>query len=511
MLRIAKKADHRPADPREARKLVSELRAIDAPRALDQVIAWLETLTALPEVRLDRRFDSISIFEEAAMPFEKRITRDYIRSARLQSSQEQRLWATAHDLWHQLGVSYHLCMMEYEASASGAASMRSWAPVMGCRAMRALRHELRWTLLRYGDVEERLWQDAARIYRMAESRDFAREEVAAHSGRNRYSTVEREFVKMLLLAVSSPNSLPPAQLDIAARLAARCAEFVPIETVHRADVTHSFDLGKNAPPQRGRDAQDGSALRYLASAAALPQLERVSKELVHSGGADSAQAAAYDPRMLREVALHLALYWSANPLGRESERHPTMARISVVPGFRGLLDALQGYIGGPFIDDEAESWMAENVSRGGYGAVIAQVKGDWVRVGSLVGIKPESAPVWGVGVIRRMTRDDSRKRHVGIESLTKAAIPVCIAPVGSLGSGSGPDHFPNAAVLGLSLKDSGEVGIIMEAGGFSPRLTMEMVVRGAQYLLTPIGFVQGGDDFDLARYRILRRDAVSPD
>jgi hypothetical protein len=35
---------------------------------------------------------------------------------------------------------------------------------------------------------------------------------------------------------------------------------------------------------------------------------------------------------------------------------------------------------------------------------------------------------------------------------------------------------------------------------------MEMVVRGAPYLLTPIGFVEGGDDFDLARYRILRRD-----
>ena len=508
MLRIAKKADHRPADPRAARKLVSELQAGDAARALEQIIAWLETLTALPEVRLDRRFDSIAIFEEAAMPFEKRITRDYVRSGRLQSSQEQRLWATAHDFWHQLGLSYHLCMMEYEASASGAASMRSWAPVMGCRAMRGLRQELRWTLLRCGQVEARLWQDAARIYRMAESRDFAREEVAAHPGQNKYSSVEREFVKMLLLAVSSPNSLPPAQLDIAARLAARCAEFVPLETVCRPDVTHSFDLGKDAPPQRGRDAQEGSAVRYLASAAALPQLERVSKEMAHSGGMDSVQPTSCDPRVLREVALHLTLYWSANSPGRGSERHPTLARISVVPGFRGLLDALQGYVGGPFIDDEAESWMAENVSRGGYGAVITQVRGDWVRVGSLVGVKPESAPVWGVGVIRRMTRTDSKKRRVGIESLTKGAIPVRIAPAGSLGSGNEADEFPNAAVLGLSLKDTGEVGIIMEAGGFSPRLSMEMIVRGASYLLTPIGFVEGGDDFDHARYRILRRDTA---
>jgi hypothetical protein len=183
-----------------------------------------------------------------------------------------------------------------------------------------------------------------------------------------------------------------------------------------------------------------------------------------------------------------------------------MARISVVPGFQGLLDALQGYVGGPFIDDVAESWMAENVSKSGYGAVIAQVKGDWLRVGGLVGIKPESAPVWGVGVIRRMTRDETKQRHVGIESLTKAAIPVRIVPAGTLADGNTADHFPNAAVLGLSLRSSGESDVIMEAGGFSPRLSMEMVVRGVPYLLTPIGFVEGGDDFDLARYRILRRD-----
>jgi hypothetical protein len=508
MLRIAKKADHRPADPREARKLVSELHAGDATRGLEQIMTWLEILTALPEVRLDRRFDCIAIFEEAALQFEKRITRDYVRSQRLPSIQEQRLWGTGHDFWHQLGIAYHLCLMEYEASATGAASMRAWAPVMGCRAMRALRHELRWTLLRYGDVEPRLWQDAARIYRLAESRDFAREEAKAYPSRNRQSTVEREFVKLLLFAVSSPNSLAPAQLDIAARLAARCAEFVSVETAPRAAITHSFDLGRNAPPQRGHDTQAGSALRYLASGAALPQLERVSKEMGHGGRPDSAQGAGFDPRMLREVALHLALYWSANPPGRGSERHSTLARVSVVPGFRGLLDALQGYVGGPFIDDEAESWTAENVSRGGYGAMIAQVRGDWIRVGSLVGIKPEAAPVWGVGVIRRMTRDDSKKRHVGIESLTKAAIPVRIVPAGSLESDDEPDQFPNAALLGLSLKDSGEVGLIIEAGGFSPRLNMEMVVRGVTYLLTPIGFVEGGDDFDLARYHVLRRDAA---
>jgi hypothetical protein len=36
---------------------------------------------------------------------------------------------------------------------------------------------------------------------------------------------------------------------------------------------------------------------------------------------------------------------------------------------------------------------------------------------------------------------------------------------------------------------------------------MEMVARGVVYALTPVGFVEGGDDFDIARYRIEPREA----
>lgn len=504
MLRLAKKADHRPADPREAKRLVSELPAGDAFRSLEQIIAWLETLTALPEVRLDRRFECIGVFEEAAVPLERRIARDYVRSGRLQSVYEHRLWTAAHDLWHQLAVGYHQCMMEYEAGAAGVASMQGRAPLIGCRAMRVLRKEFKWGLLRYGPVDARRWQEAMRIYRAAEARGFARDEVTVYPWQSWRSSVERELVKMLLLAVSSPNSLPPPQLEIAARLASRCAEFTPLEEVCPAEVTHSIDLAQNRSPQRGRGAADSPTQRYLACGNALPHLERISKIMAQQGAADSGQMGACEPRMVREVAQHLALYWSASPPSRASERHATMARISVVPGLQGLLDALQGYVGGPFIDDVAESWMAENVSKGGYGAVIAQVKGDWLRVGSLVAVKPETAPLWGVGVVRRMTRDEKKQRHVGIESLTKAAIPVRITPAGSQASGSPGDHFPNAAIFGMSLKSAGEIEVVMEAGGFSSRLTMEMVVRGVSYLLTPIGFIEGGDDFDLGRYRIVR-------
>jgi hypothetical protein len=510
MLRIAKRADHRPADPREARKLVSELPSGDPVPSLEQIVVWIETLTGLPEVRLDRRFDSIGVFEEAATLLERRVARDYGRSGRLPAVREQRMWSAAHRLWHQLAVAYQLCMMEYDAGVSGAASLQLRAPVMGCHAMRGLRKEMKWVLLRHGRVDGRVWQEAARIYQVAHARAFARKEVTLHPGQAGRSTVERELVKMLLLAISSPESLPPLQLEIAAHLVSRCAEFVPLELDRNADATHIFDVAADQPPRRASPEDAGTSLRYLGSHGALPHLERISKDLAQQGAADGIAFGGYEPRMVREVAQHLTLYWSAKPPTRESERHPAMARVNVVPAFQGLLDALQGYVGGPFVDDVTESWVAENVSRGGYGAVISQVKGDWVRVGSLVAIKPESAPVWGVGVVRRMSRDETRKCRVGIESFSKAAIPVHLVAAGTPISANPSDHFPNAVVLGLNLKCSGEVDLVMEAGAFSSRLAVEMVVRGVVYSLTPVGFVEGGDDFDIARYRIEPREPSSP-
>jgi hypothetical protein len=506
MLRIAKRADHRPADPREARRLISELPAGDTLRSLEQIVEWIESLTALPEVRLDKRLEALGIFEEAATPLERRVVRDYASNGRLPSVREQRLWSAAHGLWHQLAVAYQLCLMEYEAGASGMSAVHVRAPVMGCHATRGLRKEMNWVLMRCGVVESRLWQEAARIYQIAQARGFARKEVTVHPGQAGRSTVERELVKMLLLAVSSPGSLMPLQLDIATHLVSRCAEFVPIEAVGGPDATHSFDVGSKEAPRRIGAADGGSSMRYFASSAALPHVERISKGFAQQGTTEAAGFAGYEPRMVREVAQHLTLYWSSNPPQRECERHAAKARVNVVPMFQGLLDALQGYVGGPFVDDVTESWIAENVSRSGYGTVISHVKGDWVRVGALVAIKPEAAPVWGVGVIRRITRDEDRQCHVGIESFSKAAIPVHLVAAGTAISTNSADHFPNAAVLGLNLKASGEVELVMEAGAYSSRLCMQMVGRGTVYSLVPGGFVEGGDDFDVARYRIEPRE-----
>ena len=46
--------------------------------------------------------------------------------------------------------------------------------------------------------------------------------------------------------------------------------------------------------------------------------------------------------------------------------------------------------------------------------LIPQVKGDWLKVGNLLGVQTETAQFWGAGVVRRITRDEYQQRRVGI-------------------------------------------------------------------------------------------------
>lgn len=59
----------------------------------------------------------------------------------------------------------------------------------------------------------------------------------------------------------------------------------------------------------------------------------------------------------------------------------------------------------------------ENESECGYGTTIETHDKDWLRVGALVGVKPDKAETWSVGIVRRLARFGEFQSSVGIETL----------------------------------------------------------------------------------------------
>ena len=100
-----------------------------------------------------------------------------------------------------------------------------------------------------------------------------------------------------------------------------------------------------------------------------------------------------------------------------------------------------------------ESWIVENASGDGYGAIIPRVKGDWIRVGALVGLKTESVNDWRVGIIRRI----SQQKRVGIQLLSRFANAVVVSSTNRDASMQISGEGDRAVLLSMNPDENGEI------------------------------------------------------
>jgi hypothetical protein len=204
-----------------------------------------------------------------------------------------------------------------------------------------------------------------------------------------------------------------------------------------------------------------------------------------------------------EVLRHLALYWSPEPPARQHPRHPVKSRLAIAHGFDGVVEALGGAGGGSLDFDAkgagAESWIVDNVSAGGIGAVVPQMKGDWLRVGALLAMQPDGGNNWLVGAIRRVNRTSAQEARVGIETLSRSP-KVMKFRVRGLGEETGV--LLPAAVLG-----SGEVAIALRSGVYPPGQNLEASVGDKEHVYMPQGGAERSEDYELVRFREMIREA----
>ena len=139
-----------------------------------------------------------------------------------------------------------------------------------------------------------------------------------------------------------------------------------------------------------------------------------------------------EPHVALEMLRHLLVYWAPQPPERKAPRHSVKTRLSVTHGYSGVLDVLGGGDSLDFDNQNTESWIVENVSAGGFGAVVPQLKGDWLRVGALLALQPEGGSNWLLGLVRRVTRTTGQQARVGIETVSRAPVHSRFAVSGAL-------------------------------------------------------------------------------
>jgi hypothetical protein len=250
-----------------------------------------------------------------------------------------------------------------------------------------------------------------------------------------------------------------------------------------------------------REPKPAPGLRFFGAGGALAFVNELA-ERVLTGGKIPPEinvGGPYEQEVTLETLRHLGMYWSPKPPERKTQRHPVKTRLAVTHGYEAVLGALGGHDSLDFNNQSSESWIVENVSAGGFGAVVPQLKGDWLRVGALLALQPQGGANWVLGVVRRVNKLGPAQARVGIETLSKTPVVSQFAIAGVKGS----------AEHGVLYKygDASEAKIVLKPGVFAPAQNLELSRGERHHVYLPQAVAERGEDYEIARFRELIRES----
>ena len=511
--KFASQGGHPLANAKEANEVFADLRGEEPLKALEEVTHWLESVTADEEIKPERRFEIIKRLDEVAQPHRIKVGRDYGSLSRQSRFQEGKLWNAKHDFWSRASAAYMDLIVRIERKDKGIEAMKTQSGLIALRALRAASRRLKWLYVRYGPVSPDIWATLAQAYQFAEVRKLNLIRATVYPGIPGDSTPEDEFMRAMLLAASAPDALTPPEMDVCERLIAHYAGRFRISPKPQPDSTYWIDLALPTQPLRlaSPPAQLTPGLRFFATAAVHTELLALLASLEQTNALPSGIdfGGSPDPRLVREVLKHLSLNWAPKPPVRKSERKRMQTRLSVAHGFDHLIELTRASEVDFPLDlavTETETWVVENISSGGFGATVPEVKGDWLKIGALLAVQPDGPPGiagrWDIAIVRRLSRESSAvsktQASTGVQILSRAA--VCAALANSGGSWSGDQDL----VDGLYLPDGGQPGmalLVLRQGLYLPGEQIQTVIGGVKHLLFPVAVVERGDDYDLISFR----------
>lgn len=499
---FGQKVDHPLADLRELKQIVSELPKDNAFKALDEIAGWLESLQGAADFPLDRLHDAVRQLEEAAQPHLKRVLRDYLHAPRLSRADEKRLWSINYGFWTLLAAAYERCLGGLRDKGRAAEQLKAALPALCARLIAALGAMLKWEQFHYGPSQGSLWKRLGQALLLAEEAGVA-SRIVPLGPQAGLSSPGQEYQKVMVFQAASMDSLLPQEIELAERL---IAHFLP-GFVFAADAQHDsvywIDLTLAQGPLRlaRMPGQASPTQRFFKPGAGHPAMQALLTTLERGGDIppDINLGGQYHAKALIPVLRHLAAYLAPVPPQRRHDRHRVKHRMAVMNGLVNAFVAFSGEFGGRPAGLQMESWVVENVSRGGFGAVVSSIPAEWLKVGALLAMQPEGGENWLLGIVRRYHRQTESDARVGIEALARQAVSVELKPR------TASTYAAVSGVPALIVLDSlagGELRVVLPPATFDLRESLEYTRDGKRQLLTPVALVEQSADFELGRYRL---------
>ncbi|MEQ1772689.1 MAG: hypothetical protein ABL891_02795 [Burkholderiales bacterium] len=500
------KVDHPFADAKHAQKVIASFPANDPWQTLEDANYWLDSINAATGFKLSRRFELLDSLDIATRKAQKALLAAYHDLGENDKIQEKRIWKTMADFWRVAAAGYLACAAQAQDVKNVTSDVRPLLPAMTARGLRALRHQMKWMLFRYGMVRPETWAETAQYVSLAEAGGFAGKPIDVYPA-SRPSSVNHEFLRLMMLWASSPSGLSPVEQDIAERMIAHLTPKFRYELKQWDGCDYCFDLDGLRPPLRLMRSTPISAGTRFFDASEARQAAQAMLSLVTSTGtlpADLALGTNADAVIVGKVLKHLLFNWAKDMPPRASERRKTAMTLNVVHGYQSVQGAVAPELseGLDFSDTLAhDTWVAEDASAGGFGVIVPAGKGEWLKVGVLVGVRSETESSWSVGVIRRVKSDEHRQYHIGIQLISRTALLVHLRTLNALEQGG---KRQSAILLSTQPSPNGSLHVIARRDLLGGTEALEAMYGNppSTVMMESLGVVEAGDDFDWLRYKL---------
>lgn len=544
---MRKKSDSPVADLKSATVWVQELPRADIQEALEEILKTLADLRENKATNLKERVRILMYLDEKAITLQHNLCKDYLDTIDESAAEERLYLPTITGFWEEMSESYQLCLREFAQNPS---SKKIWEqlPVITARALHYHAMEAKWCYMRYLCVEPQVWRNLNRLYLFADREGFAQTPIALYPGR-RDTTVMAEYVRPHLLQLANPESLTPRQIELIDRWLDSWATHITVEADFRPHrQVYAVNLGDAKPARKLRRNMLGDKYRYWGVGMLEVAITKVQEQL--RNGETPARLGLTEecrlPGCLDLIDL-VALRWSGKGTSRKYERQTQVKVVQVVQGLPQIVrqmkpgngatapqhvppapgtpehdivnyrlselgDASEDDLdnaedGEPVAPTGANQWVMENESPNGFGAAFDGDGKVSLRIGTLLGMRPDDHRQLTVGVVRRISRDQSSRFHVGIETLSPTPILVQLQAEPA----NGGAHFTDAIYLPESELLRKTRSIILPTAAYRRGANMRLCAQGKEYVIRLQQILEQADDYTHIHFDVLAKyDAAPP-
>ena len=374
-----------------------------------------------------------------------RLITQYVEHAQGSVAAANRIWQAAYDVSQAFIVAYQ-ALFEHALGRAQEPHWREVIPRLLARLIHFYGTDAKLRVLKSEPWIPAKWMDLHGLYRRALDFAIARVPLAGPGGEGSRarSTIEQEYVAVLLTHQLNTGTLSPAEIDWAAAEIRIWSAGLELRASDPAGRGFCVDVAGRAGLVRG-DRPASASLRHLDTTPLTLQLDRALAALRERAATGSVAGRA---QALQRIAilekLRPALCPEAPPALPRDPRVKVSVLAQVRVGLAGIcrelapsetrnlaLDAPAGEAG----DAEAfrvgapsgeRLWHIDNRSDTGWRIVGPVGIGHSLALGGLVAVREPSERAWVLGVVRRVARPMTERVEIGVSILSARVFAVAL-------------------------------------------------------------------------------------